>query len=129
MYTEITTASPVQCRMIKINAESAMKTYRILLLFQSKDLNFSEKRGNSATIKYENTIITASRKNILPVSIASELLPDDMKASEQMNSAVAGVGTPINESVCRVSMLNLASRRAENTAMINASTVINHPQV
>ena len=33
--------------------------------------------------------------------------------------ALAGVGNPIKEDVWRVSRLNLASRKAENTGMIN----------
>ena len=34
--------------------------------------------------------------------------------------ALAGTGNPMNEVVWRVSMLNLASRRAENTGMSSA---------
>ena len=107
-----------------------MKIYLILLLFQSNDLNLSEKRGNSATNRYENTAVTANRKKRLSVSIANEWeVSDEMKASEQINSALAGVGSPINESLCRVSMLNFANRNAEKTAMINAGTATHHPQV
>ena len=36
------------------------------------------------------------------------------------NNAFAGVGRPINEVVCRVSILNLPNRSAENTAIMNA---------
>ena len=35
----------------------------------------------------------------------------------------------MNESVCRTSMLNFASRNAENTAIRKASIAINHPLV
>ena len=41
------------------------------------------------------------------------------EGSPQMNNACAGVGTPINESDWRVSILNLANRRAANTANDN----------
>ena len=37
-----------------------------------------------------------------------------------MNSALAGVGSPMNESVCRVSILNFASLSAENMVRKNA---------
>ena len=41
--------------------------------------------------------------------------------SEPQKRAVAGVGSPIKEWLCRVSRLNLASRSAENAAMRNAA--------
>lgn len=40
--------------------------------------------------------------------------------SEPQNNALAGVGIPIKEEVCRSSRLNLASRRAEKTAIRKA---------
>ena len=36
------------------------------------------------------------------------LIDSGKKTKEVRNNALAGVGTPINESVCRVSTLNLA---------------------
>ena len=115
--------------MIRINAERAMKIYLILLFLQLNDLNLSEKRGISATNKYEDITVTANRKNIFSANMAHEWLSDDTKTNEQINSALAGVGKPINESVCRVSILNLANRNAEKAAMINADVAMNHPQV
>lgn len=43
-----------------------------------------------------------------------------VKMSAPQNSALAGVGKPINESVWRWSILNFASRKAEKAAMRNA---------
>jgi hypothetical protein len=122
MYTKITTANPAHCRITKITAENAIKTYLILLFFQSNDLNLSEKRGNSDTSKYENMTVTANRKKRLFVRKFQSL--NEMNANEQMKIALAGVGSPINESLCRVSILNFASRNAENTAMMYAANAI-----
>ena len=44
---------------------------------------------------------------------------------EAINIAFAGVGTPKNDSDCRVSRLNFASLRAENTEIINPLSEIN----
>ena len=40
--------------------------------------------------------------------------------SEPQNKALAGVGTPMNEVVCRSSKLNFANRKAEKAAMTKA---------
>ena len=40
--------------------------------------------------------------------------------SDPQNSALAGVGTPMNDVVCRSSRLNFANLRAEKAAMMNA---------
>ena len=128
MYSKITTDNPAQCSVIRINAEIITKIYRILLLFQSNDLNLSEKSDNSATSKYENTTTTANRKKRLSVSLAHVFSPDVTKTSEQMKIALAGVGNPINESVCRVSMLNLANRNAEKTVMKYAESATSQPK-
>ena len=40
--------------------------------------------------------------------------------SDAQNKALAGVGKPINEVVCRSSKLNLANLSAENAAMTKA---------
>ena len=39
---------------------------------------------------------------------------------EPQNKALAGVGRPIKEWLCRVSILNLPNRKAEKAAMIKA---------
>ena len=41
-------------------------------------------------------------------------------SSEPQKSALAGVGSPMNEVVCLVSRLNLARRIAENAAITKA---------
>ena len=67
MYSKITAAKPAQCSLANKITESAMKIYRVLLFFHLKDLNLSEKRGSSATNKYEKTNVTANKKNAFPV--------------------------------------------------------------
>ena len=99
MYVKITAANPAQCSINKMTAEIAMKIYLILLLFQANDLNFSENSGNSATSKYENRAITANRKKMLSVSFVHKLLLEVTNANEHINSALAGVGNPMNDSV------------------------------
>ena len=44
-----------------------------------------------------------------------------VQVREAKNKALAGVGTPINELVCRVSILNFARRIAENIGLIRAA--------
>ena len=44
----------------------------------------------------------------------------EIQLSEAQNKVLAGVGTPMKDDVCRVSMLNLANRKAENAAIRNA---------
>ena len=41
-------------------------------------------------------------------------------SSDPQNNAFAGVGKPINESLCRLYMLNFAKRNAEKAAMRKA---------
>lgn len=42
-----------------------------------------------------------------------------IRGKEEMKMVFAGVGTPMNELVCLVSILNLANRTAEKTVMRN----------
>lgn len=44
----------------------------------------------------------------------------EIKGSEQIIMALAGVGKPIKESNCRESLLNFAKRIAEKIVIINA---------
>ena len=45
----------------------------------------------------------------------------DVYKRQPQNNAFAGTGSPTTELVCRVSLLNLAKRSAENTEIKNAA--------
>lgn len=79
-------------------------------------LNFKEIMGISDTSKAESTMVKAIRKYTLCKILNIKSLLFKMKGREAIRKAFAGVGIPINESVWRVSILNLASLMAENMA-------------
>lgn len=47
-----------------------------------------------------------------------------INGKDAINMALAGVGTPIKDSDCRVSILNLANRMAEKTGINKAINTI-----
>ena len=76
------------------------------------DFNFSslliliENSGNSATSNKDNIIVIASSiSNEISVLYLLTIIGKDA-----INIAAAGVGSPINEDVCLVSILNFAKR-------------------
>ncbi len=73
--------------------------------------------------------MTANKKYILVTTKAMLPASRAIKDKEHINKAFAGVGNPINESVCLVSILNFANLSAENTAIMNADNAINQPIV
>jgi hypothetical protein len=88
--------------------------------FHPKDLNFSANRGNSATKSQELIIGKAIIKYLELKIVSAQSGPlCKTKGIEIIKRAFAGVGTPIKESVCLVSRLNLASRTAENIGIRN----------
>ncbi len=96
------------------------KINRILLFSHLKLLNFRLKRGNSATRRKDN-----KREMVTNDPAITELLRlikylSRTKGMALTKKAHAGVGKPINCSDCRSSVLNLASRSAENKAILNA---------
>ena len=98
-----------------------MKLNFILLSAQRKFLNLNENIGISLTIKpLRITAITGSRNvcSIMNVSIAGQV--SIAETSEAIISAQDGVARPRKFSVCLVSILNLASLKAENTAISRA---------
>ena len=92
--------------------------YLILLLFQLRFLNFIENIGTSETSRYENNAISAMMRN-QPAFKPHSHSPPPVTSADQKR-AFAGVGKPIKVVVWRVSILNLAKRHAEKTAMRNA---------
>lgn len=97
--------------------DNARKANRSLLFAHEKSLNFKAKSSKGVTKSNENTIV-------IPVNIGlvntNALTDSGKKTNEVRNIAFAGVGNPINESVCLVSTLNLAKRNADKTAIMRA---------
>ncbi len=98
------------------NTDTARKVNLNLLFAQEKFLNFSEKSSMGDTINNEKITVIPVRTGVVNTIDRTE---SGKKTSEVMNMAFAGVGTPINKSVCRASTLNLANRNAEKTAIIS----------
>lgn len=100
--------------------EALIKIYLNSFPCHPNCLNLSANKGNSATNKYAattgntNTKISFEKMALNPTE--SYCITNGTLA---INIALAGVGTPINESLWRVSILNLANRNAENTGMSN----------
>lgn len=109
-----------------ITAEEII-TYRISFPLKPNFLNLSENKGNSAIIK--NDIIQQNAINnhgLKKTDIINSIMPGDVtpenqgsiiKGMEAISIALAGVGNPINDSVCRTSLLNFARRKAEKTGI------------
>ena len=88
--------------------------------FHPNCLNFSANKGSSATNIYAESkgknVKKYELENKTPRPIVSCCITNGILA---INIAFAGVGTPINESLWRVSILNLASLIAEKTGISN----------
>lgn len=93
------------------------KVKLILLSFQDRFLNFKENIGSSDTNRNEKIKIKSSIIKTLLFANKKSFPP---AMSDPQKKAFAGVGIPMKEEVCRVSILNLANRRAEKMAMKNA---------
>jgi len=104
-------------RIINSNTDKARKVNLIWLFAHEKSLNFNANNSNGATNNNEKTMVIPVNTGVLKMT---PLRDSGKKTNEVRNIAFAGVGTPINVSVCRVSTLNLANRNAEKTAIINA---------
>ena len=103
---------------INSNTDKPRKVNLTWLLVQEKSLNFKAKSSKGATSRNENKIVIPVRTDAVNV-IA--LIESGKKTNAVRNKAFAGVGTPINESVWRVSTLNLANLSAEKMAIIIAT--------
>src|SRR5690606_36246708 len=92
-----------------------------LYLVKLKFLILSEKSDNSAfRIKVLNTEIPSNTHTLVSTSITkANSVYSITRGKLKIKRALAGVGSPMNESVCRVSILNFAKRIHEPKAMIN----------
>ncbi|HNQ00575.1 MAG TPA: hypothetical protein PKK99_16045, partial [Bacteroidia bacterium] len=83
-------------------------------------MNFRENSGNSETSRKEQITEKTIRKygfRIMgPKAFRSCF---NINGNDTTKSVFAGVGSPINEVLCLVSMLNFASLRAEKTVITN----------
>ena len=92
--------------------------YLNLLSFQVKFLNFNASMGTSDTNNRQKSSMKRKRNTALNFPETRNAYCPSTK--ELQNKAFAGVGNPMNSVVCRVSVLNLANRKAEKAAMRNA---------
>ena len=99
---------------------SAIKVNRILLSAQDMFLNFNANSLNSATNSSEKITVIANSTYPFEIIFATRLSCAITKGKALINNAFAGVGRPIKESDCRVSILNFASLNAEHAAMVKA---------
>ena len=91
----------------------------ILLVLHERFLNFSENIGISDTnskevINAKITVTNTNKPSFAWITGKTEY------PTEAQNKACAGTGKPINEVVCRSSILNLAKRKPENVGITNA---------
>lgn len=105
-------------RMMSGN-DTDKKMYCILLDCQERFLNLSENIGISATNSHDVSNTNRMRYNALNLSEIRKLCPP--AAKELQKRALAGVGIPMKDVVCLVSMLNFANRNAEKMAIMNAA--------
>ena len=89
-----------------------------MLCPHDRSLNFSENIGSSATSSSDMITTKMNKYKALKWSDTKKLCAPTV--SEPQNNALAGVGIPIKEEVCRSSKLNLANRKAEKTAIRKA---------
>ena len=111
-------AKAVMPKKSSSGTQLTMKIYFTSLPFHPQCLNFRANMGSSATSNHDDTH-TPTNKATAPQGVLSIHLPAPTM-SEPQNRALAGVGSPMNEVVCRSSRLNLARRSAENAAITKA---------
>ena len=94
------------------NTDASRKVILTLLELHCKFLNFSANSGSGATINQENNIVIPINGICPNQPGGNNFIKDGIP---QINKACAGVGTPMNESFCRISILNFAKRMAAKT--------------
>lgn len=119
IYHIITIVIPLNLKRVSNIILTIRKMYLMLLYFHERFLNFKENIGNSETRSNDIIITNNNRYNALNSSSKIEFSFMHI-ANELQKRALAGVGIPMNELVCRSSKLNLASLSAEKTDIRNA---------
>ena len=108
---------PTNCKVISNRMLNPKNTNFVRFPTQPKCLNFKANKGISEISKTLKTIEIILKMQGLKLNPILPYLK--IKGIEQIKIALAGVGTPIKEVVCLVSLLNLARRIAEKTGMMN----------
>src|SRR5690554_844892 len=101
-------------------SEMAKVKYRYLLSLKLKFLNFKAIKGNSAVIRTAKKDENASKNQPFASRLSAQRNFSAVKGRVEIRRPLAGVGTPINLSDCRVSILNLARRMADWVPIKNA---------
>ena len=99
-------------------AENTMNEYLSSLPAHPQFLNYRANIGISAINSQLLMHIIASIGNTIIEELS--MMSGCDTSNDAQNKALAGVGSPMNDVVCRVLRLNLANRRAENAAITNA---------
>lgn len=95
-----------------------IRIHRASFPFHRIFLNFKENMGSGLTISQHSM----RRTGITTQGIVSKEIPDVIMAVYPIQKiAFAGIGSPMKDVVCRVSMLNFASLRTPATGMIRAN--------
>lgn len=127
MYKKMITGIPANFNVASKITDDAIITYRISFPLKPKVLNLRENKGNSATNK--NDIRQQKPMNnhgfkksdFAKKEILCGVIPENNESAirgiEEINIALAGVGSPIKDSVWRGSLLNFARRKAEKTGI------------
>ena len=92
-----------------------------MLSFKLKPLNFKAISGNSAISKYEKNRVKISNIMLLEIKLFTNSLSFSyiqINGIVKKNKVLAGVGRPIKELDCLLSILNLASLNPENIVKI-----------
>src|SRR5690554_17289 len=100
--------------------EMAMVRYRYLLSLNPKFLNFRAIKGNSAVMRRAKKNEKASKNHPFANKLSAQRNLSAIKGRVEISRPLAGVGTPMNRSDWRVSILNLASRMADCVPIKNA---------
>ncbi len=108
--------NPADLKIAMSNTAPIRKVNLTLLSGQVKFLNFNANSAMGETMSHENRMVMVS-KVMAPNQASGKMAMSD--GNPQMKSAWAGVGKPMNASLCRVSILNLASRMAAKTGNAN----------
>ena len=95
-----------------------IKINLILLSCQERFLNLRANMGISATKRKQDNNMNMKRKKALNFSETEKtVIAHNQRSPKQ---GVGRVGTPMKDDVCRVSILNLANRKAEKAAIRKA---------
>lgn len=124
IYSIIIGVSEALPRIKMKSSDSTMSRCCRHICLMLSDLTLRENMGMGATSRADSTNDNAMMAVGEEVKIWNHLAKGLSKPriSPTMNMALAGVGSPMNDTVCRVSILNFANRRAEKMATAKGIT-------